>query len=205
MKNVRLAVLLAAIFWFIMFSPWTKGYVNFWLVMAAAAGILSAIALHGGKDRLKELYQFRAKWALIGLLSAAVLYAVFYVGNIVSAWLFDFAPHQIGSIYGTREQASPYLIGALLFLWIGPAEEIVWRGFIQDRLSHSHGSLKGYLVTTALYALVHIWAFNLMLFMAALICGLFWGWMFMRFKSVVPGLISHAVWDVAIFILLPIH
>ncbi len=90
-------------------------------------------------------------------------------------------------------------------LVIGPAEEIFWRGFAQRRMQLAFGPAKGFLVTTAVYALVHIWAFNFMLLMAALICGLFWGWMYLHFKSVWPGLISHAVWDLFIFIIIPIH
>jgi membrane protease YdiL (CAAX protease family) len=43
-----------------------------------------------------------------------------------------------------------------------------------------------------------------MLFLAALICGLFWGALFKRYRSVWPVLISHALWDVAIFLLFPI-
>jgi membrane protease YdiL (CAAX protease family) len=108
------------------------------------------------------------------------------------------------SIYRSREQASSLIIGILLFLWIGPAEEVFWRGFVQHRLSKRLGEMQGYVFTSLIYASVHIWAFNLMLFLAALICGLFWGGLFKRYRSVWPVLISHAVWDVAIFILFPI-
>jgi membrane protease YdiL (CAAX protease family) len=43
-----------------------------------------------------------------------------------------------------------------------------------------------------------------MLLAAAGSCGVFWGAMFWRFRSIWPALISHAVWDVVIFVLLPI-
>ena len=151
------------------------------------------------------LYAVQVKWIGIGLAAAAILYLVFFAGDRLTTWLFDFAAPQISNIYGTRSQASPLLIGLLLLLWIGPAEEIFWRGFAQHRLQKKFGAWRGYLLTTAAYALVHIWAFNFMLFTAALVCGVFWGWMFMRFRSVWPGLISHAVWDLTIFVLLPIR
>jgi len=45
-----------------------------------------------------------------------------------------------------------------------------------------------------------------MLIMAALVCGVFWGFMYMIFKprNLVPLLISHALWDVMVFVVLPI-
>ncbi|MHC4715797.1 MAG: CPBP family glutamic-type intramembrane protease, partial [Planctomycetota bacterium] len=63
---------------------------------------------------------------------------------------------------------------------------------------------QGLLVAAAAYCVVHVWAWNMMLLAAAAICGLFWGWMMLRFRSLWPGMICHVVWDVAVFVLLPI-
>ena len=205
MRPVVVGCAAAAVCWFVMFSPWTTRYVNFWGVMVGATGLLSAYALLNSRGSLRELYAFAPKWFVVGTLSAALLYVVFLIGDRLSAMLFDFASVQVTGIYGTKTQASPAVIGALLVLWIGPAEEIFWRGFIQRRLSENYGVWKGYLFACAIYAAIHLWSFNLMLIVAALVCGLFWGWMFLRFKSVWPGLISHAIWDLTIFILLPIR
>ena len=141
----------------------------------------------------------------IGVGSAAVLYLVFLIGDAISAQIFSFAKLEVSSMYRSREQASSLIIGILLFLWIGPAEEVFWRAFVQHRLSKRFGEIRGYLFSSLIYAGVHVWAFNLMLFLAALLCGLFWGALFKRYRSVWPGLISHAVWDVAIFVLFPIR
>jgi membrane protease YdiL (CAAX protease family) len=205
MKPVLSGFLVAAVFWFLIFSPWTAGALNFWLLMTVAGGMLALGALWIGRSDSPVLYAFQRKWIWVGLASAVVLYLVFFLGDKITTWMFDFAAPEITNIYGTKSQASPLLIGSLLLLWIGPAEEIFWRGFAQHRLQVKFGPWKGYLLATAVYALVHIWAFNVMLFTAALVCGMFWGWMFMKFKSVWPGLISHAVWDLTIFVLLPIR
>jgi membrane protease YdiL (CAAX protease family) len=108
-------------------------------------------------------------------------------------------------VYGTRSQASPALIALLLALVIGPAEEIFWRGLMQRKLEGRYGAHAGWILSTMLYAAVHIWALNFMLFMAAVICGIFWGWIYMRYRTLLPGIISHALWDVAIFVLLPVR
>lgn len=43
-----------------------------------------------------------------------------------------------------------------------------------------------------------------MLVLAALAGGLFWGFLFLRTKSVVLAAVSHAAWDVAIFVIFPL-
>jgi hypothetical protein len=117
--------------------------------------------------------------------------------------IFDFAGADITQVYRTDSQAPRFLIGALLLFLVGPLEEVYWRGFIQRRLQVFLGPLVGYCVAALAYALVHVFAFNLMLFMAALVAGCFWGAMFKKYRSLWPGMISHALWDVMIFILLP--
>ncbi len=195
---------LAAAAWLVMFSPWTAGRVNFWLAMTLATGVLASAALTIDRCRLREAYAFRPVHILIGIASAAQLYLIFWLAHWIAVRLFDFAAPQVMGIYATREQAAPWLIGVLLLMWIGPAEEVFWRGFVQRRLAAHTSPLIGWLIAGAVYAAVHVWAFNLMLLAAAALCGLYWGAMYLRYRSVWPGLISHALWDVAVFVLWPI-
>lgn len=205
MKPAVAGCIFAAAFWFLIFSPWTAGAINFWGAMTGASGFLAAYGLFVDRANLRAVYLFRPMWMLTGLLSAVLLYGIFFVGDRISTLLFEFAVPQVTGIYGTKTQAAPALIGALLFFWIGPGEEIFWRGFVQRRFGQKLGEKKGYIVTSLVYALIHLWALNFMLFMAALVCGLFWGWMFLKYKSAWPCLMSHAAWDLTIFVLLPIR
>lgn len=204
MKKVILGYGIAAVFWFIMFSPWTAPYVNFWHGMLLATSTLTAYTLFQQRKKLKEVYHFEVKWILIGIIAAIALYLVFWAGNFFSNLLFNFAKPQISSIYNTKEQANAWFIGISLLLLIGPSEEIFWRGYAQAQLAERFGEIRGMIINTLIYALVHIWSFNFMLVMAALVCGVFWGMMKLRFKSIMPAIISHAIWDLTIFILLPI-
>ena len=43
-RRLAAAVAAAALLWFLMFSPWTGGRLNFWLAMSASAVIRTAIA-----------------------------------------------------------------------------------------------------------------------------------------------------------------
>ena len=63
--------------------------------------------------------------------------------------------------------------------------------------------MPGFLVATFLYTAVHIATGNMVLVFAALVCGLFWGWLYMKYRSMIINVISHTVWDVGVFILLP--
>jgi membrane protease YdiL (CAAX protease family) len=204
LKIVTLLSIVALLLWLVMFSPWTAHYVNFWLMMSISAVVLLTGSTIIQRKDLLEIYRFKTSYILVGIFSAFVLYMFFFVGNFAASQIFSFARGQISGIYDLRKQSTPVVIGFLVFL-IGPAEEIFWRGLVQRTTAHRWGPLNGYLCTSLLYALAHIWAFNFMLVIAALFCGLFWGLVYMKYRSLWPGIISHALWDLFIFVLLPVH
>lgn len=199
-------ILIAIILWIEMF---VLKHFNFWYEMTISAGFLALVSLyinHRSAPAINHrLYNFKLFYILIGIISAAILYFIFFTGDYISNLLFSFAKTQVSGIYGNRSTLNMTTISLLLFFIIGPAEEIFWRGFIQDSLAEKFGDNMGWLIASCVYAAVHIFALNFMLFMAALICGLFWGYVFKKYKSLWPEIISHAVWDLTIFILLPIR
>lgn len=204
MKRVFFTIVLAFVLWTIMFSPLTAPYVNFWWMMTASACTLSLLATWFRPDWWKQL-----KWTptniLLGIGIAVALWCAFWIGDKVSAWMFDFARPQVDTIYGMKEGESPWLLTALMLFLIGPAEEIFWRGYVQRTLSERWSPNTGFFVTTAIYALVHAGSCNFMLTMAALVAGVAWGALYrffpQRFSAI---LLSHALWDVAVFIWFPI-
>src|SRR4030095_4642313 len=197
---------IAAIFWLEMF--YLKHH-NFWLEMTIAATILAALGLYfnhrAGEAINYRLYYFEPKHILIGIISAAILYVIFFSGDIVSKMILPFADRQVIGVYGNKSLLDPTIIGLLLFFLIGPAEGVFWRGVVQDTLQEKLGDNKGWLIASLIYGAVHIFAMNFMLFMAALLWRFFLGGIFQRYKSLWPGIISHALWDVAIFVLLPVR
>ena len=199
-RNSMFTILISAILWFVMFvlKP-----INFWLEMSLSLLMLLILAFIINKNIFK-IEKIKFRHIIIGISSAALLYIVFYIGNIITGYIFPFKDAQITSVYSNKTGASPILIGALLLFIIGPCEELYWRGFIQKLLSEKLGENEGYILATALYAGVHIITGNLMLVIAALVCGIFWGWIYKKEKSLVPVIISHAIWDLTIFVLLPL-
>ena len=204
MTALSIMITFAAGGFFVLFSPWTKGAIAFWPMMCLTTGLLAAGALALDRGRLRSVYAFKPGDTIIGVLSAAFLYAVFFVGHRVSTRLLPFAAGQVSAIYGIREGQNPLHIALLLVLLIGPAEEIFWRDFVQRRLCGRCGLPIGFVLTAAIYAGVHVWSFNPMLIAAAAVCGAYWGLLFAATGRLWPCIVSHAVWDVMIFVLWPI-
>lgn len=198
------AVMAAAVLWFIMFSPWTAPYINFWTAMSCSAVILTALATCFRPDTWKSA---AIKFADLpaGVAIAAALWCVFWIGDKTSSAIFGFARPQVELIYGIKGETSPWLLSALLLLLIGPAEELFWRGYIQRTLSEKWNADKGTAATLVLYSLVHVPSGNFMLVAAAFTAGLFWGLLY-RFlpQRLWAIVISHAIWDAAVFVWFPI-
>jgi membrane protease YdiL (CAAX protease family) len=164
---------------------------------------LIGISITQRREILKQ-FEINFKAVALGLLSAAALWIIFYFGDFFSKLLFDFARPQVDNIYALKDGQNKILIVLGLLFFIGPAEEIFWRGYVQHSLIEKYGEWTAFIVTASVYTLIHIWSFNFMLIMAALVCGIFWGLMYRYNKNLVPIVISHAVWDAAVFILFPI-
>ncbi len=204
MKKLSFTILLAAVLWTIMFSPWTAPHVNFWWAMTGSACVLSLFATLF-RPRWWKGVDFSLNNILLGVAIAVALWGVFWVGDKLSQLMFDFARPQVDSIYGMKEGESPWLLTALMLFLIGPAEEIFWRGYVQQTLSERWNANIGFVVTTIIYALVHAGSFNFMLTMAALVAGAAWGLLYRLFPNRFAAIIlSHALWDVAVFIWFPI-
>jgi len=153
----------------------------------------------------------------LGIGIAVLLWCIFWLGDKLSQVLFPtFARVQVNSIYGMKDGSSAVVLSLLLLFIIGPAEEIFWREFVQRKLADCLPTLHirdltlgprflAYVLATLVYTLVHLFSFNFMLIMAALVCGAVWGLLYWLFPKRFPAiLLSHALWDAAVFIWFPI-
>lgn len=201
MIRLYFGLALAAALWGIVFR---LRLVNFWMEITAAVVVIAAFALYSGKDELKGAFSYRSGMTMAGIAGAAFLYVAFVIGSWASRQILPFAAEQIADVYGVRGTAPAWLIATLLAAVIAPGEEIFWRGYVQGTLAFNLGETRGWLLMAAFYALVHLWAWNLVLIVSAFLCGLFWGYFYYRFKSLVPCIISHVIWDLAIFVYYPI-
>ena len=208
-RRLAVAIAVAALLWFYMFSPWTKGLTNFWITMSGAAVVLTSLAVAFlPKPRItieKPLLQLAG-----GIVLAFALWGIFWIGDKASAWIFDFARPEVDSIYSMKSGLPVPVIAALLLFIIGPAEEFFWRGDVQRTFGKLFEGRKypadlAFLATAVIYALIHVWSMNFMLVMAALVAGCVWGFIYRLCPRALPSLIvSHALWDALVFIIFPI-
>ncbi len=204
MKKVIFTILVAAVLWTVMFSPLTAPYVNFWWMMTASACVLSLLATIFCKGLWKSIH-IRLSDVVLGAAVAVALWSVFWVGDKLSQLIFNFARPQVDVIYSMKDGESLWLLTLLMLFLIGPAEEIFWRGYVQRSFSEHWNRNAGLVVTTLIYSLVHAGSCNFMLTMAALVAGLSWGIIYRFFPERLGAIIiSHALWDVAVFIWFPI-
>ena len=189
------------------FQKW--GPLDFWWWITGNLVLLISIAVlcvpSFRRSLREDLRREILRKILIGILSAGILYAVFFAGNTFSKMILPFAQKEIPAIYGFKAGAAPRRIFLLMAFLIGPGEEIFWRGYLQRGFALKWGQTAGFLSATLLYAGVHIGSGNVMLILAALTCGLAWGWLYLRFQSVLLNIISHTLWDLTIFLIFPLY
>lgn len=195
-----ITVLLANVLWFATFY---LTFSTFWIKITISALSLATLSLWI-RPIPSDRFHLDAKAVLIGLVSAVALYLIFWAGKEISTAILPFAQQQIGGVYGKGTGTNVGIIFFLLLFVTGPCEELYWRGFLQDRLMVRFGGLQGWLLTTAVYAGVHLWSFNFMLIGAAAVAGAFWGAMYWRLGNLVPVIISHSIWSAVIFAILPL-
>ena len=183
------------------------GPLDFWAWLAAniVVALVLAFAVDRGYARrlAADLRTGTVRKLALGAASAAALYGVFAVGRILALRLFPFAAGDIAAVYGLKAGVALPRVVLLIGLIIGPGEELFWRGFLQERTGATTRPVAGFVLTAFLYTAVHLASANLMLVMAAAVCGVFWGALYLRYRSPLLNMVSHAVWDLAVFVVFP--
>ncbi|MCF0178078.1 MAG: CPBP family intramembrane metalloprotease [Bacteroidales bacterium] len=200
-KNLKISIAVAAILWFLMFNPWMGLQQWFWPIMAASSAILLFMAFRYGRIEIK----FDFTQIVMGIAIAALLWGCFWVGDKVSGLIFNFSRMEINQIYSMGDGWPKWAIALQLLFLTGPAEEIFWRGFIQKRIGSKFGATGAFFITLSIYTFIHIWSFNFMLVMAAMVAGALWGALYWwKPNSLGALVISHALWDAVIFVFIPV-
>jgi len=67
------------------------------------------------------------------------------------------------------------------------------------------GLLSAAVLYALFYAGVHVFPFNLMLILSALVAGAFWGLLYLWKGNLLLQITSHSVWSADIFAVAPVH
>lgn len=199
-----LAAFLAVLLFVPLFILRRIGGFDFWWWMSVNVTVLVFFGLYSDRSYMsllrRDLRDGVVKKIGLGILSAVLLYAVFFVGNEVSRLVFPFAGAEISEVYGFKQNAAVMRIVLLMIFFIGPGEELFWRGYLQRRWQDRFGKIGGYGLAAVLYTLVHVPSGNVMLILSAGVCGLFWGFLYLRYESIFLVCVSHTLWDLLIFV-----
>ena len=113
--------------------------------------------------------------------------------------------------FGAINSTYHYLTGntaalLLTLLWVivggGFGEELIWRGFLFERLGaflgpRAHAKLVIVVVTSIAFALAHYWDQGLPGAVQATMTGLVFGGTYARIRTIWPVMVAHAAFDVA--------
>lgn len=196
-KSAVFSLVLAAILWILVFLVRP---LEFWLMLSLSTLVLLLVAL--AVNRGKNAIRINGRLVLLGVVSAVLLYLLFYLG-FQATKSYPIFSEGVGRVYELRTVPSYFIALALVFP-IGPGEEIYWRGLIQRRLSEKLGSGIGLLAATCAYALVHLPTLDVPLILTAFIGGLVWGYIYERTASLFPVILSHVLFDLLIFVIAPL-
>jgi membrane protease YdiL (CAAX protease family) len=190
---VAMAVVYLAAFWF--------RVVPFWSAMVVFSAFSWWAAWHPYlRTRLRPSRRLLAA----GVLSGVGLYGLFCVG----ALLVQATPLWPGVeevVHLARVTAPSTAAAALVIvLATSPSEEVLWRGAVFARLTRRYGpGWRPVAASALLYALFIGFSGSPVLPLAALVCGTVWARQRQVTGSLVPGLVSHALWSLLMFLYVP--
>ena len=174
---------------------------RFWQRMTLTGLSLGSFAL--AKEPGLRRTRIGPKDVVRGLSSAAGLYVIFQVGDRIARLILPKGGSEIEAIYGLRTLRSKKEIAARLITIIGPAEEFFWRGLVQHRLMAALGKPAGAALGIAAYGGAHLVTGNVTLIGAATVAGVYWGTLAALGMPTGALIVSHAAWDVTIFLIAP--
>ncbi|HEX8024821.1 MAG TPA: CPBP family intramembrane glutamic endopeptidase [Candidatus Limnocylindrales bacterium] len=189
-----------------------------------AAGVAFTATFRGPRTRFWQRMTFTGlglgSWALLtsaparragirwwhiplGLVSAAVLYVTFKVGDTFARRFVPSGDREIREIYALRTIRPREEIAARLATIVGPAEELFWRGLVQAALMRRYGRWKGGALATMAYGGVHVTSGNFTLLGAAGVAGAHWCLLYAAGVPLGALIVSHVAWDIWIFLVQP--
>lgn len=183
--------------WYFLF---VSSLFNFWFRLIIIMVLLNLLAFNYHNYD----FEFSLIDIIYGFFSALILYFIFVGGKYLSSRLFLDTQNQIMSLYALKRE-SHLIIIILALILAGIGEEIFWRGFLQDKLAQAIDGRLAYLMVSLVYGGVHLWTGNFILVLAALTAGFFWGYLFLKTRSMVLVISSHVIWDLLVFILFPLN
>ena len=187
-----MAVVYPAAFWF--------QVVPFWSAMVVFSAFSWWAAWH---PYLRTRLRPDRRLVAMGVVSGLGLYLLFCAGALVVQQT-PLAPRIQEVVELTRASAPAGLAALVIVFATSPSEEVLWRGAVFARMTRRYGpGWRPVVATTVLYALFVGLSGSVVLSLAALVCGTVWARQRQVTGSLVPGMVSHALWSLLMFLWIP--
>jgi CAAX protease family protein len=191
------------------FLIWSAGaglthVIGIWTAIGGAAVGLGIATLILARPVIAPLLRPSRPLLVWGVVATFVMVAATYGLYPLARQLSPDLGRAAGGLYAVFRAAGPLWIRWLLLPFIIVAEELIWRGAVQEALGRRVSPAAAVVLSAVAYAVAHAPVGSLLLVALALVCGLFWSTLRVMTRSLIPGLISHLIWDLLVFLLRPL-
>ncbi len=138
------------------------------------------------------------------LIAAIIICGYLFIGK---QWIDADAMRAVAERNGLSEQWRYLALAAYLCVVNSLLEEYVWRWFVFHHCTALVPRRAAVVLSGLLFTVHHIfalglqfdWRITLLGSVGVCIGGIAWSWLYLRFGSVWPGWVSHAIVDIAVF------
>ena len=177
------------------------------LLGLAGATTAFAAVFRGPRDRFWARMTLTAaglgSWALLTSRRGRIGFRCVSCGDRFARRYVPTGDADIRDIYALRRLRPRAEIATRLALVIGPAEEVFWRGLVQEALMRRYGRWPGAALAAAAYGGVHVTSGNFTLLGAAATAGAHWCVLYAARVPLGALIVSHVAWDIWIFLVQP--
>lgn len=168
------------------------------LSIAVVAIGAAAVCVFLLPEFFRRLFAPRPTHIIVGLSAAVVMVIATYTIFPILARIDPTIAASTRSLYSRMRV--PHATATILVIVgiIVVAEEILWRGVVQEAFWLKYPSIMSALPSAVVYGLSHAPIGSPLLTIVAVLCGVYWSLLRHRTGSLLPSLIAHLIWDAAI-------
>lgn len=197
MSTRRAVGLLVPVVWFFgMLASWQVGL---WISVPIAATILVAAVLFTDGRRIGELLRPSRRVVVVSAVAVVWMVAATYALFPLLEALLPSVGTATDDIYSRFLSTRRAAVMALAVVPLIVAEEILFRGALQAAI-HTRSRTVTVLLSALIYAAAQAPLGSALLVGVAFVCGAYWSALRLFSASLVPPLLAHLAWDVALII-----
>lgn len=182
-----------------------RAHINVWLTIGASALLLLATTTFGRGELPLWGRLSPARAIGVGIGAGGVMALVTHLAYPPVASLVPSIAAEVEGLYADLRQTPGPVLGTPLLLLAVAAEEAVWRGVLVRQMERKRTPLAIILVATVAYAVPQAFSGSWVLVLVALGCGALWTSLRVWSGSIIVPALTHAVWNLVVFVALPLQ